>query len=263
MATPCFIVELGMSNQRMEIMTIATDLQRIEQQLASEGDTPHVRTAFWRIVGKMKRQNPSRLTEAEIDRAAAIRNRLFKQPVILKVRTGLLLFFITALFAFFAFLWALFYFESSLAMIVSLPPGITAILLNITLGIFTIFIAYGIYPWGRFLGGLIAHVRFEGFYRYSPGELGLKIEYTSYLKTSQSRRKWVFGFPIPWVFAFIIILVPITWLLNPAGIWAPLIICILFVFFYLVIYRAKTGELYRFIRELRIAREVKQTQQKG
>ncbi|MDO8056579.1 MAG: hypothetical protein Q6361_06935, partial [Candidatus Hermodarchaeota archaeon] len=83
-----------------------------------------------------------------------------------------------------------------------------------------------------------------------------------YLKTTQSRRKWVFGFPIPWVFAFIFFLVPITWLLNRAGVWAPLLICILFAIFYLSIYKAKTGELYRFMRELRIAREVKRIQQK-
>lgn len=243
-------------------MTHLSNLEDIERQLNAEGDSKNIRKAFWRIIGKMKRQNPANLDEAEIEKAAAIRNCLFKQPVILKVQTGLLLFFITALIAFFAFLWVLFYFESSLAMFILLPPGITTILLNVVLGIITIFIAYGVYPWGRFLGGRIACVRFEGFYRYSPGELGLKIEYTSYLKTTPSRRKWVFGFPIPWVFAFIVILIPITWFLNPAGTWAPLLICILFAIFYLVIYRAKTGELYRFVRELRIAREVKRTQQK-
>ena len=116
---------------------------------------------------------------------------------------------------------------------------------------------------GDYLGGVIARVRFEGFYRYSPGELGLKIEYSSYLKTTQIRRKWVFGFPILWVFAFIFILFPLTWVWNPAGIWAPLILIILFAVFYLTIYRAKTGELYRFMRELRIAREVKQKETHG
>jgi len=241
-------------------MTYLSDLEKIEQGLDSEGDTKATRKSFWRIIGKMKRQNPASLKEAEIQKATAIRNRLFKQPVIVGVRIGLLMFFITGLLAFLAFLWVLFYFESSLTLFILLPPGLSIILLNIVLGIITVFIAYGVYPLGRFLGGAIANVRFEGFYQYSPGELGLKIEYTSYLKTSQSRRKWVFGFPIPWVFSFIFILLPITLVWNPTGIWAPMIIIILLAIFYLAIYRANTGELYRFMRELRIAREVKRKQ---
>ncbi|MFX0168579.1 MAG: hypothetical protein ACFE89_04385 [Candidatus Hodarchaeota archaeon] len=241
-------------------MSIFANLNIIEQRLDKEGDTPEVRKAFWRIVGKMKRLHPSSLSENAIEKAAAIRNRLFGKPVILSVQTGLLVFLILAILAFAAFTWVLLFFESALTAFIVLPLGMSIIALNVVLGIITIFVAYGVYPWGRYLGGVIARIRFEGFYRYSPGELGLKIEYTSYLKTTQSRRKWVFGFPIPWVFSFIFVLIPIARLLNSAGIWAPLIISILFALFYLVIYKAKTGELYRFIRELKIAREVKQNQ---
>ena len=248
---------------RTHLMTHLSDLEKIEHRLDTEGDTDNTRKSFWRIIGKMKRQDPASLDEAEIQKAAAIRNRLFKQPVIVGVRIGLLMFSITAIVGFLAFFWVMFYFESNLAMLIPIPPGLSVIILNVELGIITVFIAYGVYPVGRYLGGVIARVRFEGFYRYSPGELGLKIEYRSYLKTTQSRRKWVFGFPIPWVFTFIFILLPITWIWNPAGIWAPAIILILFAVFYLVIYRAKTGELYRFMRELRIAREVKRKQIQG
>ncbi len=119
-----------------------------------------------------------------------------------------------------------------------------------------IFLAYGAYPWGRYIGGIIARVKFDGFYRYSPVELGLKIEYISYLKTTRSRRKWVFGFPIIWIFGIFFMLLPVAWILNPAGIWTPLLFVLLFGVFYLVIYYMKIGELYRFVRELRIEREM-------
>jgi hypothetical protein len=208
-------------------------LEDIEKQLETKGDTRLVRRAFWRIVGKIKRQDPASLDDTTIEKAAAIRNQLFRHPVILGVRTGLLIFLIDAILAFAAFFWVLLNFVAALTTIIVLPSTILILLLNVVLAIITVFLLYGVYPWGRFLGGVIARVRFEGFYRYSPGELGLKIEYISYLKTTQSRRKWVFGFPILWVFTFIVILIPIAWFLNPAGIWTPLIICILFGIFYL------------------------------
>ncbi len=142
-------------------------------------------------------------------------------------------------------------------MFVVLPPLFVLILLNAIILLFTVFVTYGVYPWGRFLGGVIARVKFEGFYRYSPGELGLKIEYSSYLRTPQSHRKWVFGFPIILVFGYLLLLLIVAWLVNFAGIWAPLILVVGFGILYLAIYYMKTGELYRFMREVRIERELK------
>ncbi len=231
-------------------MPILDDLLQIENRLDVEGDSKQVRRAFWRIIGKMKRRAPSEMTNGEIDKATEIRNRLFHQPVILGVGKGLLIFFLIAFFSYMAFIWILSFLE------------IHILVLNGILFFLGIFALYGVYPLGRYLGGRIARVKFEGFYRYSPGELGLKIEYTSYLKTTQSRRKWVFGFPVIWVFAFLFLEVVIAWFLNPLGLWTPLIFLILFPIFYIAIFYRKTGELYRFIRELRIEREVKRKRQR-
>ncbi len=238
-------------------MTILSGLQTIEQRLETEGDTPQIRRTFWRTVGQIKRLAPNEVSEDIIVRTTEIRNRLFKPEVVLTIRKGLAIFFIVFLLAMFGYLWVLLYFEPTLALFIILPVPIFLVVLNGLLLIICVFVAYGSYPWGRYIGGLIARVDFEGFYRYSPGELGLKIEYASYLRTTQSRRKWVFGFPIIWVFGSLIFLIPITWILNPSGIWAPLIIISLFGIFYVAIYYRKVGELYRFLRELRIAREVK------
>lgn len=238
-------------------MTILSDLQSIEHRLETEGDTPQVRRPFWRTVGQIKRLAPNEISEDIIVKTTEIRNRLFKREVVLTIRKGLAIFFFVFLLAMLGYLWVLLYFEPTLALFIILPVPILLLVLNGLLLIICVFVAYGSYPWGRYLGGLIARVNFEGFYRYSPGELGLKIEYASYLRTTPSRRKWVFGFPIIWVFGSLAILIPITWIINPSGIWAPLLIICLFGIFYVAIYYRKTGELYRFMRELRIASEVK------
>ena len=157
-------------------MPIWEDLLKIEERLENEGDTKKVRRAFWRIVGRIKRLSPPEVSEEEIKKAAEIRNRLFKQSVILSVRTGLILFFLMFLLFFAAYIWVLLY----------LPLDI--LWLNVILLLLGILILYGTYPLGRYLGGVVAGVKFEGFYRYSPAEFGLKIEYISYLKARPRRR---------------------------------------------------------------------------
>ncbi|MFW9935703.1 MAG: hypothetical protein ACFFDU_09430 [Candidatus Thorarchaeota archaeon] len=241
-------------------MEILTELQKIEQRLDQEGDTSKVRKDFWRIVGQIKRKNSIELDDEIIERTTAIRNRLFKQDIVISVGKGLALYFLLFFFSFLGYLWVLVYFETTLAQFIILPSLIVFVTLNFVLGVISIFVAYGSYPLGRYFGGCIARVKFEGLYRYSPGELGLKIEYRSYLRTTSSRRKWVFGFPIIWVFGILFILLAITWVFNFSGIYAPLIIIIMFAIFYVLIYFRRIGELYRFVRELRIAREVKRNQ---
>ena len=244
-------------------MTLLSDLQAIEQQLDQEGDTPQVRKAFWRTVGKIKRLPPNAVSDETVVKTTEIRNRLFKHKIVLGVGKGLVIFFLLAHLAFFGFLWALLHFEAVISMILILPPLFLLLLLNAVILLLTVFVAYGVYPWGRFLGGVIARVKFDGFYRYSPGELGLKIEYNSYLRTTQSRRKWVFGFPILIVLGYLFLLFIVAWLVNPAGMWAPLILVVGFGIFYVAIYYMKTGELYRFMREFRIERELKAKKKEG
>ncbi|MFX1510444.1 MAG: hypothetical protein ACFFBR_09085 [Promethearchaeota archaeon] len=241
-------------------MEILTELQKIEQRLDQEGDTSKVRRDFWRIVGQIKRKNSIELDDEIIERTTVIRNRLFKQDIVISVGKGLALYFLLFFFSFLGYLWVLAYFETTLAQFIILPSLIVFLALNFVLGVISIFVAYGSYPLGRFFGGCIARVKFEGLYRYSPGELGLKIEYRSYLRTTPSRRKWVFGVPIIWVFGILFILLAITWFFNFSGIYAPMLIIIMFAIFYVLIYFRKIGELYRFVRELRIAREVKRNQ---
>ena len=68
-------------------MVLLDDLQEIEKQLDAEGDTKAVRRAFWRIIGKMKRQPRAEVSESESVKATEIRNRL---GYLLKVGLGYL-----------------------------------------------------------------------------------------------------------------------------------------------------------------------------
>ncbi|MFX1475438.1 MAG: hypothetical protein ACFFCO_08185 [Promethearchaeota archaeon] len=226
-------------------MVLLDDLQEIEKRLDAEGDTKAVRRAFWRIISKMKRQPRAGVSESEIVKATEIRNRLFRHPVVMGVGKGVFLFLLCLVLALLAYIWVLMYLV------------VDFLWLNVILLVVSIFVLYGAYPIGRYFGGKIARVQFDGFYRYSPGELGLKIEYSSYLRTTLRRRKWVFGFPVIWIFGFLAVEVILAWFLNPAGVWGAFIILVLFPVFYVAIYFRRTGELYRFIRELRIEREVK------
>jgi hypothetical protein len=226
-------------------MGLLESLLAIEDQLEKEGDTKQVRKAFWRIVGKIKRLDSPEISDDVIEKAAEIRNQLFKQKVIIGVRKGLFIFSIGAILFFAIFLWA------------NLFLSLDVLWMNVVLFLICFVLLYCLYPIGRYLGGLTANVKFEGLYRYSPGELGLKIEYESYLKTTRRRRKWVFGIPILWIVIFLFLELFIILFLNPIGIWSPLISIIFYIVFLVAIHRfARTGELYRFIRELRIEREM-------
>jgi len=178
----------GKNNTEKAIMTskILDELIEIEKRLQQKGDTEQLRRAFWKLVGKIKRLDPSKVDAEIVEKAASIRDCLFKKKVILSVKKGLLLFFIGCFISFAVFIH------------INLFVSLDFLYMTALLFILGMTIVYFGYPLGRYLGGLIAGIKFEGFYRYSPGELGLKIEYTSYLKSGPRGRILLFGTPIFW-----------------------------------------------------------------
>lgn len=119
------------------------------------------------------------------------------------------------------------------------------------LAIVNFFLVYFWYPFSHFLRGILSDIKFEGFYRYGPSELGLKIEYKSYLRAG-TKREFMFGFAVVWVFASQVILILATYIFEKRLVIAPVAILCLFTVAYLIETRKKTGELYRFSRERRI-----------
>lgn len=226
--------------------TILDELLKIEKRLQVEGDTDRLRKEFWRLVGRIKRLDRSEVDDETLEKATAIRNRLFKKRVILSVEKGLPLFLTGWIVSFALFVYINLY--------ASLDFLYMATLLFIT-GVMVVYFGH---PVGRYLGGLIGKIRFDGFYRYSPGELGLKIEYTSYLKSGQRGRILLFGTSVFWTISMILVQLVIVLSFNPDGLPVPIILLIMMVLALTIgHYAKKTGELHRLLREVRIARESK------
>ena len=49
-------------------MILIADLEKIEWRLDDEGDTADVRKTFWKIVGRIKRQDPSEIEDEVIEK---------------------------------------------------------------------------------------------------------------------------------------------------------------------------------------------------
>lgn len=118
-------------------------------------------------------------------------------------------------------------------------------------------VVYSSFIVGRLIGSLITGIKITGFYRYNPLELGMKLDIVSYLKAKQKNR--VIFFLTPIVFENLVFLFQSFLLvyLNNEFYWVPLVLVILnFLFSYAIYKFKKTGELYRFIREVKILREL-------
>jgi len=227
-------------------MELLTELEEIEKRLRNEGDNPQVRRDFWKIVGKIKRMPSSEVDELVLHKVAEIRKNLLKKKIILSHKTGAILFSLDLILAYSLFLW------------ISLYSNLEGVLLYIVAFPSEALVLYFSFLTGRCLSSLLSGIKFEGFYMYDPLEFGVRIEYVSYLKATQGKRTLLFGIPILWEHIIMISQVIILWHYKSPAIWIPLAFLIIMLPFMLVIHKkAKTGELHRFLRELKILREIK------
>lgn len=227
------------------VVELIDELNQIELELKEKDNKPEVAKRFWKVVGKIKRMNIDEVDDSLIMKAAEIRSKLFKKKVILSSNKGIVLFsfgFITALLV---FIWFILYF-----------PSTSAFIFYFTFFVLELFVLYFTFLVGRIIGGLLSGVKFEGFYKFSPLEFGMKLDYASYLKSTQKNRALFFGFTILWEHIILMFQLVFAWLFRPEGIWVPLVFLIILLPSQYVIHRfAKEGELHRFIRELKILRE--------
>ena len=187
-----------------------------------------------------------------MEKAAEIRKTLLKKKIILSHKTGAILFSLGLILAYSLFPW------------ISLYSNLEGILLYIVAFLSEALVLYFSFLTGRCLGSLLSGIKFEGFYMYDPLEFGVRIEYVSYLKATQGKRTLLFGIPILWEHIIMISQVIILWHYKSPAIWIPLAFLIIMLPFMLVIHKkAKTGELHRFFRELKILREIKRKLKTG
>jgi len=221
------------------------ELNQIEFELEKEGDKPEVRKKFWKVIGKIKRMNIDQVDDSLILKTVKIRNKLFKKNILMSRGKGITLFSLGFITSLLVFIWFILYF-----------PFPNVFIFNIVLFILELPVLYFTFLFGRILGGLLTGIKFEGFYKFSPLEFGMKLDYVSYLKSTQKNRVLFFGFTILWEHIILMFQLVFAWMFRPEGIWVPLVFLIILLPSQYVIHRfAKEGELHRFIRELKILRE--------
>jgi hypothetical protein len=176
-------------------------LQRLKEietaVLQDSKNTPQeVRKEFWRIVREIKRSPHPDI--GEVQRAARIRNFLFKEK---RGRTYPLwpcIFLLTLIGIFGPTIWYLELLEVPLQWsdIVSWTVADWWVFLR-RLGSLMAAVFF-FYPFGRLIAGRWAGIRIDGMSRGMYGEPTLKIDYETFLLATPSKRKWFFFFAGLW-----------------------------------------------------------------
>jgi len=228
-------------------------IRRIEKELEEKGDTKEVRRKFWRLVGRIKRGDFP-VNEETIEEITKIRERLFKKRVILSTTKGAVLFPSSFLISMLLFCWI-----NVCAQ--SLSPSSFTIHLPLLLS--ESLVLYFGFLTGKLLGGAFSGIKFDGFFRYSPLEFGVKVNYKSYLLAGAWKRVALYGTTISFQVAVMSVLVLIVYKYNADAVLLPIAFLFFWLFGSFVMHlKARTGELHRFLRELKIAIELRGKEKK-
>ncbi len=223
------------------------EIKEVKKRLDEEGDTKEVRKTFWRIVGQVKRGEHQK-NEEIIEEIAEIREKLFKKRIILSTTKGAILFPTGFAISMIAFIWIN---QHTDTLSTFLPSYILLFLSELP-------VIYFGFLTGRLLGGVFSGIKFDGFFRYSPLEFGVKVNYKSYLQASQWKRVTLYGTTILFQAIIMLVLALIVYEYNPEAIPIPVAFLFLWIIGSAIIHqKAKTGELHRFLRELKIALELR------
>jgi hypothetical protein len=225
---------------REEILELSQELER--------GDKEAVKQKFWKIVGKLKR-NEIELNDEDIGELSRIRDRLFEREIVLSARKGSILFPLG--------------FLASIAVFI-LVNSLSGFYLYPLLFISELPVIYFGFLTGRLMGSTISGIGIDGFYRYSPLEFGVKMRYIDYLKATQKERIMLYATTLCFQGVVMLILVVVVYLHHG---WAVLIPLSFFLFWLIgsviIHHTLKTGEFHRFLREIRIAMEGRRGEESG
>ncbi len=196
-----------------------------------------VKAQFWKIVGEVKRRDVDKEVLRDI---AEIRDLIFDKKTVLSAKTGNILFPILFLLSNASFLYA----------------ALTKVSFVLLL-LLEAIVLYFTFLNGRVLGSRLTGIKIEGYYRLNPVELGMKLDFESYLKVPQKSRVLFFLTPILFEHAVLLFHALILYLAKTELHWIPLLFVFVNIPFSYLVYRVKkTGELYRFLRELKILKEL-------
>ncbi len=219
-------------------MELLQKINEIERRLEA-GE--NIRKDFWKLVGDVKRKKIHE--DVIINKISRIRDELFEKETVMGFREGF------ALFSMLFFLFNLLFFYVSLKMENGLIKAIFILGSEIAV-LYTSFLV------GRCIGSIISGIDVDGFYKYTPFEFGVKMNYKSYLKAEPLDRVVLFSGAI--FLEYLVLAVHLIFLFSTNSYWfiPAFILAINLPFSYLIHKLAKTGELHRLLREIKIMREV-------
>ncbi len=214
----------------MEIQSLILELDKKSGEEAKR--------EFWKIIGKIKRKEIV-VSNSDIEELCKIREKLFKKRIVLSTGKGRLLFSFGFVLAVTFFVW------------------LNTVDFN-DLDYLLIFVAelpviYFGFLVGRLLGGSISGIRFDGFYLYTPIEFGVKVNCKDYLKSKQLNRVLLYATTLVFQAFVMLFLTAVVYAFKPHALIVPLFFLLLWLIGSYIIHRvARTGELHRFLRELKI-----------
>ena len=232
-----------MSGQNMEL---SKELEEVELLLKEKKNTKQAKRRFWRVISQIKRTNPNEIDDHVVELASSLRDKLYPRKIILSPPKGAVLITIGFFITLMLFLWVL--------KTINFGFIINAVILFFALAINLYFT----FLLGRCVGSLVSGIKIDGFYMYDPLELGIKMNYRTYLKASQSRRVLLFGTTLIVELTVMLIETYLTFIFKPNYVYVPILLILIWIVgLYVIHKKVKTGEMHRFLRELKILKELK------
>ena len=223
-------------------MGVPEELIEIKRRLEN-GE--NIRKDFWRLVGQVKRLQIC--DEQVISLVSEIRERLFERKIIVGFRLGFALFSAILIFLNIVFIYTSLWMES----------GMIKAFITIAVEIGVIYVSFLV---GRIIGSIVSGIGIEGFYKYSPLEFGVKLNYRDYLIANPKKRVALYSGAL--VMEHFILLTHLIFLYAVQSYWIipAFFLAVNIPFSWLVHRFAGTGELHRLLRELRIMKEIEKSQ---
>ena len=201
-------------------------------------NSENLKKEFWKLIGRIKRGEIP-VTDSDIEELCKMREKLFKKRIVLSTKIGSLLFSFGFVLAVTSFVWL-----NTVDF-----NGLDYLLIFVT----ELPVIYFGFLVGRLLGGLISGIRFDGFYLYTLIEFGVKVNCKDYLKSKQSNRVLLYATTLVFQAFVMLFLTAVVYAFKPHALIVPLFFLLLWLIGSYIIHRvARTGELHRFLRELKI-----------
>ena len=222
---------------------------------ASPSTLKYISQRFNRVAGIIKRRVYLLSNNKVIEELCKTREKIFAMRYLATASIkigGIILFFLTFLGV------VILYFSQSpglLSLIIKPPDIFHYIVDKIVLTIIAMYIILGgSFNLLKYIIGLIFGIKFDGFYLGDYGQICLKKNCLRYYKAGKKR---VYFYLCSALLPFLILGFTCLWLCIDVGNYWGIATLVIHTIMTILLYRKKKGELYRFVREIRVLKEQK------